>query len=287
MKSLLRSNHAWSSHDGQADRPATNPEHLKEKRDRHFRWFVGTITITVLLIVWQVIVQTGHISTRVMSSPSMIVEAFVDDWSSILSSATAITATEGVVGFAIAIPLGIAFGIMLYVSRIFSAAFYPLLVVAQMLPLITVAPLFIIWFGFEPSGKIVMVAIFSIFPIAVQTFRGLQSVPRYYEDVALTCGAGRFYTLFHVKLRVASTHIFGGMKIAAAYVFATAATAEYLGAQNGLGIVLQSAFNSFETPLIFAATVLIVIMTGLLWGVIALVEKIWFPNEAMNSTNGR
>ncbi|MBQ5557542.1 MAG: ABC transporter permease [Aeriscardovia sp.] len=267
---------------------ARDPKQAERATDRQFRWIVGTVTIIVLLVVWQVVVSSGNLSPRVISSPSMIVEAFEEDWSQILAPATAITAMEGVVGFIAAVPIGILFGVMLSVSRLFSAALYPLLAIAQMLPLITVAPLFIIWFGFEPFGKIVMVAVFSVFPIAVQTYRGLQAVPSYYTDVALTCGAGRVYTLFHVKLRVAVGQIFGGMKIAAVYVFATAATAEYLGARNGLGIVLQSAFNSFETPLIFAATTLIVVMTGLLWWLLSAIEKIWFPDDAVElSVDGR
>ena len=97
--------------------------------------------------------------------------------------------------------------------------------------------------------------------------------------MALTCGAGRAWTLFHVKLRVAARQIIGGMRIAAVYVFGTAVTAEYLGARNGLGIVLQGAFNSFRTPLILAATVLIVALTGILCGLVALVERIWFSDD--------
>ena len=79
--------------------------------------------------------------------------------------------------------------------------------------MITVAPLFMIWFGFEPLGKIVIVAVFGVFPIAVQTARGLTAVPQFYEDVALTCGATRAWALWHVKLRVAARQIFGGIRI--------------------------------------------------------------------------
>ena len=84
-----------------------------------------------------------------------------------------------------------------------------LLTAAQTLPLISIAPLFLIWFGFEPVGKIVIVAVFAIFPIVVQTMRGLAAVPAFYDDVAMTCGASRAWTLFHVDLRVAARQIFG------------------------------------------------------------------------------
>lgn len=230
-----------------------------------------TLAAAALLIVWELWVRAGDVSERVLASPSEIVRATAHAWPGLLA-ATTVTAYEGVVGYAIAVALGIGIGIMLYRWRMFHDALYPLMAAAQTLPLITIAPLFVIWFGFEPSGKVAIVAVFGLFPIAIQTCRGLVDVPSFYSDVALTCGATRSWTLWHVQLRVAARQIFGGLRISAAYVFATAATAEYLGARTGLGIWLQMAFNSFRTPLIFSATLAIVALTGLLLGMVALVE---------------
>ena len=241
-------------------------------KKRGYRIWIGIGTFAILIAIWQICVCAGKISPRVLSSPWPICVCLVEYWPSVLSSATLITGLEGFLGFLASIPLGLALGIGLYSSKTVQSSLYPLIVVAQMLPLITIAPLFIIWFGFSPAGKGVMVAVFSIFPIAVQTFRGLNKVPEEYVDVAKSCGAGRFWILLHVKLRLAAPQIFGGMKIATAYVFATAATAEYLGARNGLGIVLQSAFESFQTPLIFSATIVIIAMTALLWLLVSISE---------------
>ena len=241
-------------------------------KKRGYRIWIGIGTFAILIAIWQICVCAGKISPRVLSSPWQICVCLVEYWPSVLSSATLITGLEGFLGFLASIPLGLALGIGLYSSKTVQSSLYPLIVVAQMLPLITIAPLFIIWFGFSPAGKGVMVAVFSIFPIAVQTFRGLNKVPEEYVDVAKSCGAGRFWILLHVKLRLAAPQIFGGMKIATAYVFATAATAEYLGARNGLGIVLQSAFESFQTPLIFSATIVIIAMTALLWLLVSISE---------------
>ena len=109
--------------------------------------------------------------------------------------------------------------------------------------------------------------------IAVQTIRGLEAVPQFYSDVALTCGATRTWTLWHVKLRVAARQIYGGIRVSAAYIFATAATAEYLGARKGLGIWLQAAYNSFRTPLIFSATLVIIAITCVLMCLVNLSER--------------
>lgn len=231
------------------------------------------VTVDGLLIVWEIAVDAGHISQRVLASPSQIAASIVKTWPD-LWEATAITTYEAITGFLIATVAGVLIGIGLYVSKTLYRGIYPLLAAAQTIPLITIAPLFMIWFGFEPLGKIVIVAVFGVFPVAVQTCRGMLAVPQFYEDVALTCGATRAWALWHVKLRVAARQVFGGLRISAAYVFGTAVTAEYLGAMNGLGIWLQAAFNSFRTPLIFSATIMVVALTALLLTIISLAERL-------------
>lgn len=230
-------------------------------------------TVGGLLIVWEIAVDAGHISQRVLASPSQIAASIVKTWPD-LWEATAITTYEAITGFLIAAVAGVLIGIGLYVFKTLYRGIYPLLAAAQTIPLITIAPLFMIWFGFEPLGKIVIVAVFGVFPVAVQTCRGMLAVPQFYEDVALTCGATRAWALWHVKLRVAARQVFGGLRISAAYVFGTAVTAEYLGAMNGLGIWLQAAFNSFRTPLIFSATIMVVALTALLLTIISLAERL-------------
>ena len=230
-------------------------------------------TVGGLLIVWEIAVDAGHISQRVLASPSQIAASIVKTWPD-LWEATAITTYEAITGFLIAAVAGVLIGIGLYVSKTLYRGIYPLLAAAQTIPLITIAPLFMIWFGFEPLGKIVIVAVFGVFPVAVQTCRGMLAVPQFYEDVALTCGATRAWALWHAKLRVAARQVFGGLRISAAYVFGTAVTAEYLGAMNGLGIWLQAAFNSFRTPLIFSATIMVVALTALLLTIISLAERL-------------
>lgn len=230
-------------------------------------------TVGGLLIVWEIAVDAGHISQRLLASPSQIAASIVKTWPD-LWEATAITTYEAITGFLIAAVAGVLIGIGLYVSKTLYRGIYPLLAAAQTIPLITIAPLFMIWFGFEPLGKIVIVAVFGVFPVAVQTCRGMLAVPQFYEDVALTCGATRAWALWHVKLRVAARQVFGGLRISAAYVFGTAVTAEYLGAMNGLGIWLQAAFNSFRTPLIFSATIMVVALTALLLTIISLAERL-------------
>ncbi|MCI5826376.1 MAG: ABC transporter permease [Arcanobacterium sp.] len=237
------------------------------------------LTVAALLIAWEVWVDFGGAPRSMISAPSEIVWATVQTWPT-LGPAAWITTIEAVAGFVCAVVIGILLGIALYSSRTANRAVFPLVYAAQTMPLITIAPLFLLWFGFEVSGKIAIVAIFGLFPIAVQTIRGLEAVPQFYEDVALTSGATRLWALWHVKLRVAARQIFGGVRICAAYVFATASTAEFLGARAGLGIWLQAAYNSFRTPLIFSATLVIIVLTGALMLFVNLAERLLLGDPA-------
>ncbi|WEV72605.1 ABC transporter permease [Bifidobacterium sp. ESL0790] len=231
------------------------------------------ITIGLVLLVWQLAANAHLVSATTLASPAEIVSSMAATWPDLMAEAS-VTTGEALSGFAISIVVGVAIGMGLYLSKTVNRALYPLLVAAQTIPIITIAPLFMIWFGFNAIGKIILVAVFSVFSIAVETSRGLAAVPRFYEDVALTCGATRMWTLFHVKLRVAARQVFSGIHISAAYVFGTAVTAEYLGATNGIGVWLQGAFNSFQTPMIFSAAIVVVAETGILLAVVSLVERL-------------
>lgn len=156
------------------------------------------IAVVLLLAVWEAWVRIGNVPSTMIAAPSEIAQATVETWST-LWPATQVTLLEGTVGFLFAVLFGILIGILLYCSCIANAALFPLLSAAQTMPLISIAPLFLIWFGFEISGKIVIVTVFGLFPIAVQTIRGLEAVPQFYSDVALTCGATKAWTLWHVK----------------------------------------------------------------------------------------
>ena len=231
------------------------------------------VTVGGLLIVWEIAVDAGHISQRVLASPSQIAASIVKTWPD-LWEATAITTYEAITGFLIAAVAGVLIGIGLYVSKTLYRGIYPLLAAAQTIPLITIAPLFMIWFGFEPLGKIVIVAVFGVFPVAVQTCRGMLAVPQFYEDVALTCGATRAWALWHVKLRVAARQVFGGLQPDAQAVHRAQIFRRHRGAEHIGGADTQAAFNSFRTPLIFSATIMVVALTALLLTIISLAERL-------------
>ena len=214
------------SRGGMGDRPRNASSGLSTRALAQCKRHIPTvIAVIVLLVAWEAWVHLSNVPPTMISSPSEILEAMISTWPT-LGPAAAVTGFEGVVGFLFAVFFGILIGVAFYCSRTLNAAFYPLLGAAQTMPLISIAPLFLIWFGFE------------------------------------------------IKLRVAARQIYGGIRVSVAYIFATASTAEYLGARKGMGIWLQAAYNSFRTPLVFAATVVIVLMTAILLAVVNLSERV-------------
>ncbi|WP_018142562.1 ABC transporter permease [Alloscardovia criceti] len=248
-----------------------------------FSHLAPTCVVVVLVgIFWEISAHVNPDAARIFASPSLVWQAVVLNWD-VLIAQLSVTTYEALWGFGIAIVIGIIIGVLLYLSRLANTAFLPLLTAAQTLPLIAITPFFLWWFGFDEVGKIVLVALFSVFPIAIQTSRGLRAVPRYFADVALTCGATATWTLWHVQIRVAARQIFSGIRIAGTYIFATAATAEYMGSRRGIGIFLQSAYNTFQAPLVWAATLSIVVMTGIVMLVIVGVERVLLGDPAEDS----
>ncbi|MFC0265861.1 ABC transporter permease [Alloscardovia macacae] len=262
------------------------PEATRREKNWAYTGIARILPPAILLILavaaWELAARANSEVSRVWASPSLVWNATRLNADALLRNLS-VTAYEALWGFALAIILGITFGVLLYISKLANATFMPLLTAAQTLPLISIAPFFLWFFGFDEAGKIALVTVFSLFPIAIQTSRGLAAVPRYFADVALTCGATPTWTLWHVLLRVAARQIFSGIRIAGTYVCATAATAEYMGSRRGIGIFLQSAYNTFQAPLVWSATLSIVCMTGALMAVIVIIERLLLGDPAEDS----
>ena len=224
-----------------------------------------------VLVAWQAVHHWLRPPDRVLPAPTTIVASAAANSAS-LGAAAATTAVEGAAGMVVGIVVGmiIAFTSFLWPRAGRVAA--PVLVVSQTVPLVAVAPLMVIWMGFGMASKIVVVAVFTAFPVALALLRGLGRAPGSLTDPLVVAGAPRGWVLVHTRLPWALSDLFSGIRIAATYAFATAATAEFMGAKRGLGIFLLSAQASFRTDLVLAAAATLVVMTLLLYACAALAE---------------
>ncbi len=229
-----------------------------------------------LLALWELYVRAGHVSVQVLPSPIAIVQALFDNWSVIYDN-TLQTLLETVLGLALAAILGVLLAVALDISGWVRRAVYPLLITSQTIPIIALAPLLLIWIGYDIRPKLIVVTLYCFFPIAVATVDGLASAEPELIKLLHSMRATRWQILRLVRLPGAMPAFFSGLRIAAAYSVIGAIFGEYVGAEKGLGIYMQKAANSFATIDVFAAILVTTILSLLLFGIVSLIERLALP----------
>ncbi|HEU5230380.1 MAG TPA: ABC transporter permease [Ktedonobacteraceae bacterium] len=230
----------------------------------------------LLLLFWELYVRSGQISQRVLPTPTAVVQALVDNWD-VIYGHTVQTLLETVIGLAIAIVLGLLLAALLDVSLWTRRAIYPLLVTSQTIPIIALAPLLVLWFGFDLTPKVIVVALYCFFPIAVACADGLLGSDPDLLKLMRSMRASRWQIFWLVRLPGAMPAFFSGLRIAATYSVTGAIFGEYVGAYQGLGIYMQTAAHSFAVVLVFAAIVVTALLSLALFALVSIVERIALP----------
>jgi ABC-type nitrate/sulfonate/bicarbonate transport system permease component len=182
-----------------------------------------------------------------------------------------------VLGLAIATILGLALAILIDLSLWLRRAFYPLLIISQTIPMVALAPLLVIWFGFGLTPKVIVVALYCFFPIVVACADGLASTDHDLMKLLQSMKASRWQTLWLVRLPGAMPGFFSGLRIAATYSVTGAIVGEYVAAQQGLGIYMEVASRADAIVLVFAAIVVTAVLSLLLFGLVSLLESLALP----------
>lgn len=234
----------------------------------------GLVLLT--LVLWEGVCRLGEINPKLLPAPSVIIKAGVADWPA-TSLATQVTLIEVLAGTLLAIICGVAISFALWRAKTFGKAVMPLLVISQTIPVVAIAPLLIIWFGFGMTSKILLVALFGVFPIIVAFTKGLAAPSRDQIDVARSLGASPSWIFSHLRMPAALGDFMTGLRIAVTYGPATAATAEFVGAENGLGIYLLTAQGSFRTELVFFGAGILTLMTLAAYLLVVLAERVLIP----------
>src|SRR5712692_5855169 len=203
-----------------------------------------------LLALWELYVRADHVSVQVLPSPIAIVQALINNWSVIYDN-TLQTLLETVLGMAIAALLGLLLAITLDISSWMRRSIYPLLVTSQTIPIIALAPLLVIWIGYDIRPKLIVVVLYCFFPIAVASADGLASAEPELINLLRSMQASRWQILRLVRLPGAMPAFFSGLRIAATYSIIAAIFGEYVGAEKDLGIYIQTSFNSHVIVLVF------------------------------------
>jgi len=244
---------------------------------RRLAGYGPAIVLTLaLLALWELYVRAEQVSIQVLPSPIAIVQALMNNWSIIYDN-TLQTLLETVLGLTLAALLGLLLAITLDISNWMRRAVYPLLITSQTIPIIALAPLLLIWIGYDIRPKLIVVTLYCFFPIAVATVDGLASAEPELIKLLHSMRATRWQILRLVRLPGAMPAFFSGLRIAAAYSVIGAIFGEYVGAEKGLGIYMQKAANSFATINVFAAILVTTILSLLLFGLVSLIERLALP----------
>jgi ABC-type nitrate/sulfonate/bicarbonate transport system permease component len=230
----------------------------------------------MLLVLWEVLVRLLQVEAWLLPAPTAIGAALIKDWSTILGHSI-ITVYEALIGFLVAVLLAFALAAIMDRWLLVRQALYPLLVTSQTIPIISVAPLFLIWFGYGLMPKVLVVVLVCFFPVAVSFLQGLAVVDPELINLLRSMGASRLLIFRLAKLPAVLPTFFSGLKIAATYSIMGAVIGEWLGAEAGLGYYMTLSQRSFLTARLFAVIVVITILSLVLFKVIELFEHFLTP----------
>jgi putative hydroxymethylpyrimidine transport system permease protein len=242
------------------------------------RWLLPTLVIVVLIAAWQIAASTGAIAKALsledflVPSPSEIASAL---WGSrsLLAENAWVTLREVLLGFSCGLLAGLGFAVLLHLSETLRRATYPLLVASQAIPVLVIAPILVIWFGYGITPKLVIVALVCFFPITVNALDGLRSVDSDAIKLMRTLDASRWQTFRRVEAPTSLPFVFSGAKIAAAVAVIGAVFAEWAGASSGLGWLILQDGGQFETARQFASAGILAAIAIALFGLLALAER--------------
>jgi len=229
-----------------------------------------------LVFIWEGISRLNILPQFILPSPGKILISLVLNFRA-MQSHILITLYETLVGFTISIFLSVAISIIMDALISVRRTLYPLLVISQTIPIIILAPLFIIWFGYGYLPKIIIVILICFFPITISLLQGLVTVDKDFIDLMRSMGAGKYQIYRLVKIPSAMPNFFAGLKIAATYSIMGATIGEWVGGKHGLGVYMIRAKQSFATDKVFASIIIITALSILFLKIIEFVEKKFMP----------
>jgi putative hydroxymethylpyrimidine transport system permease protein len=221
---------------------------------------------------WNVIADALNIEPFLVPAPTEIAEALWED-RDLLADDGWITLQEVLLGFACAVAAGLGFAVLLHLSETLRRAVYPLLVASQTVPIIVVAPILVVWFGFGIGPKLAIIALICFFPITVNTLDGLRSVDPDAVKMMRTLDAGRWQVFRRVEAPSALPYAFSGAKVAVAVAVIGAVFGEWAGSDSGLGHLMLQSSAQLLTARLFAAVVVLSAFAIALFGLLSLLER--------------
>jgi NitT/TauT family transport system permease protein len=235
---------------------------------------LALISLSIFLLLWQVIVWVGRYPTFILPSPM----AVASRWVRLLADGTLwlhvkVTLTEILIGLALGAFVATFLGYLLAHSPLAEQLLSPFIVASQSVPTVAIAPLLVIWFGTGILSKTLVCALIVFFPILVNTVVGVRGVEPDLRDLMRTLEASRWQMIWMLEVPAALPTLLGGLKVGATLAVIGAVVGEFVAADRGLGYLLKQGQQVYDTPQVFVGIGTLVILAQVLYGIVALAER--------------
>ena len=238
--------------------------------------------MALILVAWEIIADQLAIPHYFLPTPTLIVNEMFSSASEVarLLDHAFFTATAVLIGFSIAVVGSMILAVLTLYWQTLEKMVTPLLVGSQVVPKVALAPLFIVWFGFGMTSKVLMVILISFFPVVISTLLGLRSVRAEWLLVTQSMGAGRIQELWTVRFPAALPEIFGGLKLGMTLAIVGAVVGEFVGSDEGLGYAMVVARSALDTPKVFAILFWLIALGLVLYGGVVAAERVALGRRA-------
>jgi len=245
---------------------------------RGLTWLTAPLIALALVAAWHLYVTQAGVSRFILPAPGQVWEALLE----ILETPSTwrhlqVTIYQTLGGFAIALVVGVGLGAVLAKLAWLERALNPFIVASQVVPKVALVPLFVVWFGFGPTSKVVTAAILAFFPIFTNTLLGVKSVDLGHRDVMTTLGGTRWQSFSQLELPSALPYILTGMEVGIVLAIIGSVVGEYLGGNQGLGYMLIAKMNAFETDALFAVIVVMTVVGFVFYAAVGLLRRLVIP----------
>jgi NitT/TauT family transport system permease protein len=241
-------------------------------------WLGSLALLVIILAGWEAYVRAFDVSRFLLPPPSTILRA----WLTSLTTAslwqhTRITASETILGFGIAVAVGVGLGTVLGKVPWLERVLNPFIVATQVVPKVALVPLFIVWFGFGMTSKVIIASVLAFFPILVNTILGVKSVDRGHREVLLSLNASTWQSVTQLEFPSALPYILTGMEMGVVLSIIGAVVGEYLGGNQGLGNVAVREMNSYDTTALFAVVIHLSVLGFVFYALLAGSRRLVIP----------